>query len=156
GSPCFLLATKFPSFARRTRRTEVHSLLWSIRYCLDRRGCRHTPDKASRRQHLILPIGLHHRVHIIPTSHRINSQRGRSSDDCQDTCLPCAGRMVSSSGCEYPWRVWCCQEQGWSCSVPSARLLHWLGLLVFYQLIGRLDGRPKEKLEAMASKPQTA
>jgi hypothetical protein len=52
GSSCFLLAAQFPTFARCTRRTKVYRLLWSLRYCLDRRGCRHPPNKASRRQHV--------------------------------------------------------------------------------------------------------
>ena len=98
---------------------------------------------------------MHYWVHVIPASHRIDSQRSRSSNDRQNSCISCVGGMVASGGCEYPWRLWCGKESGWSCRFSSACFLYWLGMLVLHQL-SRLGNWPEEIVEAIVFNSQTA
>lgn len=121
---------------------------------MDRRGHCHITDQVAWREYvslccykllrkrvqansfiqLILPISVHHRIHLVPSSHRRASQCIGSTNDCANSRLSCPDCLVSCCRSQYSWWLWCpSQSRGYRC-LPIARLLHFNWLSLLYQL----------------------
>jgi len=79
----------------------------------------------------VLPIGLHHRLHALPSCYRRSPQCHGPPYHCANTCISRPNRMVSGSGCQYPRRLGRRKEPGRHCGLPAVRVLYcdWMPLL---------------------------
>lgn len=72
---------------------------------------------------LILPIRLHHRLHTLPSRHRLPAQRPPRADHRPHTSLHRSRALVTRSGCKHFGGQRRGEEPGLAGRVPSVRLL---------------------------------
>lgn len=82
----------------------------------------------------ILPIRIAHRLHPLPTGHRISLLRRETTLDRPDTSVHCPHALVARCRCQHPRWQWGVEEQGCFSSLPPSHLLYWLRHALLYQL----------------------
>lgn len=81
---------------------------------------------------LLLPVGLHNRLHALPTRHRLATFSLARSNGRTDTGLHCSWALVVGSWRQHPWRQRSRQEPSRLGGLPALCILRWTGLFVLH------------------------
>jgi hypothetical protein len=109
-------------------------LLGGNMYVFNCRNPRGKECKLIKLIQLLLPIRVHHRIHLVPFGHRRASQCTGSPYDCANPSLSCPDRLVSRRWSQYSWWLGRPAQSRWYCCLPIARLLHFNWMPLLYQL----------------------
>jgi len=143
-----------PPLPQRKRRAALPRLQRRLRHHLDRRSSRHTADQTPRRPHvslhstsntplgldtnthsqLLLPIRLHHRLHALPTRHRLPPQRFARLLGYTHTRLQRSRPVVTGCGRQYSRRQRRGERESGTSGLPTVRFLSGAGLSMLHFL----------------------